>query len=87
MENTTNKIIERSDVVPIVVRRCYNDLSEAKMDEDEYYDPELDEPELDEDEYFEREQARKAECTCGAYQWSKSRLEFVQVADCCCGRT
>ena len=56
-------------------------------DDEPYYDPELDEPEFDEDENFEREQARRAECVCGAYQWSKIWLEFIQVADCCCGRT
>jgi hypothetical protein len=55
------------------------------VDDDKYYDVGLDEPELDEDEYSEREQARLAECTCGAYQWSKKLGQFVHVADCCCG--
>jgi len=48
---------------------------------------EIDEIEIDEDDIFEREQERRAECVCGAYQYSVKRGEFIHVADCCCGRT
>jgi hypothetical protein len=41
---------------------------------------------FDEDDWQQQEDARKSECTCGAYQWVDGR-EFVQVADCICGRT
>lgn len=51
-----------------------------------YEEEDDDEPFLDDDEYQDRENERLAECTCGAWQWSQKRGEFVHVADCVCGK-
>jgi hypothetical protein len=42
--------------------------------------------EEDREERLEREQEIMASCCCGAFQWVDKK-GFVQVADCCCGRT
>ena len=42
--------------------------------------------EEDREEYLKQEQERMACCTCGAYRWTDKK-GFVQIADCCCGRT
>ena len=38
------------------------------------------------EDYLEQEQGRMASCCCGAFQWVNKK-GYVQVADCCCGRT
>jgi len=43
--------------------------------------------ELDEDELREIRNNYLSECICGAYIWSMKKQEFIQIADCCCGRT
>ena len=40
----------------------------------------------DREDRLEREQEIMASCSCGAFQWVDKK-GYMQVADCCCGRT
>ena len=43
-----------------------------------------DDDDFDYDDYVEKENERMAECTCGAFVWSKKQGRMVQIADCIC---
>ena len=70
----------------------YDDDDDDDYCGDDYYDDDDDDDycgdDDDDDDYFERQQEelqeRASNCTCGAWQVSKTG-EVYQVADCCCG--
>lgn len=53
--------------------------------EHDYDEDEEERDSFNEDDYDLFRETEKYSCTCGAYQMTKNG--FVQVADCCCGRT
>jgi hypothetical protein len=63
-----------------ITRTCL--CNDCPYCDDFFEEEEIDD--YDEEQEWQREQERRMECHCGAYQYSKAKGEWVQVADCVC---